>query len=82
MRRLFWTGLGIGMGAAAGVLTARRLRRAQEALTPSSIAGALIGSISGVGDSIRGFTREVRAGMAEREADLRTQLGIGSEPGE
>ncbi|MCA1823881.1 MAG: DUF6167 family protein [Mycobacteriales bacterium] len=82
MRRVFWTGLGIGLGGAAGVLVARKLRRAQEALTPSSLAGALIGSITGLGDAVRGFASEVRAGMAEREDDLRTQLGLDGEPGE
>ncbi|MDQ1710934.1 MAG: hypothetical protein QOE45_384 [Frankiaceae bacterium] len=70
MRRVFWTGVGVGLGATAGILVAKRLRRTREALTPSGIAGALAGAMSGLTDAVRDFTAEVRAGMAEREAEL------------
>ena len=76
MRRLFWTGLGIGLGAAAGVLVARRLRRTADALTPSGIAGAVVGAVSGLGDALRDFAADVRVGMAEREAELEDALGL------
>jgi hypothetical protein len=69
MRRMFWTSLGIGLGAAAGVLVARRLRRTAEAFTPSSIAGGLAGTL-------RGFLDDVREGMHEREDELYSALGI------
>ena len=77
MRRLFWTGIGVGLGATAGVLVARRLRRTREALTPSGIAGALAGAMSGLTGAIREFGADVRAGMAEREAELTDALGFG-----
>lgn len=77
MRRAFWTALGVGFGATAGVLVARRLRRTREALTPSGIAGAVAGAFSGLSDAIRDFGTEVRAGMAEREAELNDALGFG-----
>ena len=77
MRRLFWTGIGVGLGATAGVLVARRLRRTREALTPSGIAGALAGAASGLTGAIREFGAEVRAGMTEREAELNDALGFG-----
>jgi hypothetical protein len=77
MRRIFWTGIGIGFGATAGVLVAKRLRRTREALTPSGIAGVLAGAASGLTDAIRDFTAEVRAGMAEREVELNDALGFG-----
>lgn len=77
MRRLFWTSIGVGFGATAGVLVARRLRRTREALTPSGIAGALAGAVSGLGGAIREFGAEVRAGMSEREAELNDALGFG-----
>lgn len=63
MRRLFWTALGVGFGAAGGVLVAKRLRRTAEAFTPSSIAGGIAGSV-------KGFVADVREGMTEREAEL------------
>jgi len=77
MRRAFWTALGVGFGATAGVLVARRLRRTRDALTPSGIAGALAGSLSGLTDAVRDFTAEVKAGMAEREEELNEALGFG-----
>ncbi|HEX8003971.1 MAG TPA: hypothetical protein VF519_14885 [Mycobacteriales bacterium] len=77
MRRAFWTALGVGFGATAGVLVARRLRRTRDALTPSGIAGAIAGSFSGLTDAIKEFGAEVRAGMAEREAELNDALGFG-----
>jgi hypothetical protein len=77
MRRLFWTGIGVGLGATAGVLVAKRLRKTREALTPSGIAGAIAGAASGLTGAIRDFGAEVRAGMAEREAELNDSLGFG-----
>lgn len=80
MRRLFWTGIGIGVGATAGVLVARRLRKTREALTPSGIAGALAGAVSGLTDAVRDFGADVKAGMAEREAELNEALGFDGDP--
>jgi hypothetical protein len=76
MRRIFWTALGVGFGATAGVLAARKLRHAQEAFTPTSMAGALVGAVSNLGDAIRDFAADVREGMVEREAELTEALGF------
>lgn len=73
MRRLFWTGLGVGLGAAAGVLVARRLRRTADAFTPSSMAGAAMGRL-------KAFADDVREGMAEREQELHDALVLGGDP--
>jgi hypothetical protein len=80
MRRIFWTSIGIGLGATAGVLVARQLRRTREALTPSGIAGALAGAVSGLTGAIREFGNDVREGMAEREAELNDALGFTGDP--
>ncbi len=80
MRRLFWTSIGVGFGATAGVLVARRLRRTRDALTPSGIAGALAGAVSGLTDAVKDFGAEVRAGMAEREDELNDALGFTGDP--
>lgn len=82
IRRVFWTGLGVGLGAAAGVLVARRLRRTAEALTPTAIVGGLGGAVAGLGGTIRGFAGEVRAGMQEREDELYAALGVEPYPDE
>jgi len=68
MRRLFW----VTLGATAGVLVVRRITRTAESYTPQGLAGA----VASVGDGIRVFADEVRAGMAERESELRGALGL------
>ena len=71
-RRLFY----VALGATVGVLVVRKATAAASKLTPSGMAGGLAGAIAGLGDAIREFGAEVREGMAEREEDLRTQLGL------
>ena len=71
MRRLFW----LTLGATAGVLVVRKVTRTAQAFTPAALAN----SAGGIGDSIRYFADQVRAGMVEREAELRDALGIDSD---
>jgi len=72
MKRVFW----IALGATAGVLVVRKLQRTAQAYTPEGIAER----ITGLGASLRYFADEVRAGMAEREIELRDALGIDDDP--
>jgi hypothetical protein len=62
MRRLFW----VALGAAAGVVIVRQVQKKAQAFTPSGIGR----SVAGLGDSVRAFAEDVRAGMAEREHEL------------
>jgi hypothetical protein len=62
-RRLFY----IALGATAGVLLVRKLSETAQRLTPGSMVGELSAAI-------RDFGHEVRAGMAEREEELRDAL--------
>lgn len=59
-------------GAGAGVYAMVRARRAAEAFTPDGLADRLAGLSVGA----RLFGDEVRAGMAEKETDLRERLGL------
>ncbi len=68
MRRVFW----VALGATAGVLVVRKVTRTAEAYTPAGLAR----SVGGLGDSLRYFADQVRAGMAERELELRDALGL------
>jgi hypothetical protein len=72
MKRVFW----IALGATAGVLVVRKLQKTARAYTPAGMADRA----TGLGASLRYFADEVRAGMAEREIELRDALGIDDDP--
>lgn len=59
-------------GAGAGVYAMTRARRVAEALTPEGLADRLAGLSVGA----RLFGEEVRAGMAEKENDVRHRVGL------
>lgn len=59
-------------GAGAGVYAVVRARRAAEAFTPDGLADRLAALSVGA----RLFGDEVRAGMAEKETDLRERLRL------
>lgn len=58
-------------GAGVGVYTMVKARRTAEALTPDGLRDRLAGLSLGA----HLFTEEVRAGMVEKESELRHQLG-------
>ena len=68
MRRLFW----VAVGAAAGIYAVRKVQKTMHAYSPSGLAERA----AGLGESITAFAEEVRAGMADREAELREALGM------
>jgi hypothetical protein len=59
-------------GAGAGVWGLTKARRAAEALTPEGLADRLAGLSLG----LHLFGEEVRAGMDEKENELRGRLGL------
>jgi hypothetical protein len=71
-RRLFY----IALGATAGVLIVRKVTATAQRFTPAGVSSGVAGALSGLGDAIRDFGAEVRAGMAEREEELRQDLGL------
>jgi hypothetical protein len=62
----------MGVGATVGILVVRKITTPAQAFTPAGLAD----SAGGIGDSIRYFADQVRAGMVEREAELRDALGF------
>ena len=68
MKRIFWLIVGI----AVGVYAVTRLKKRAQQLAPDSLQQ----SAEKVASAIRHFGDEVRAGMAERETELRDALGI------
>jgi hypothetical protein len=74
IRRLFWLGLGLGMGTTIGLLGARWVRRQTRALAPASLAAKAAAHGRAVGVRLQGAAIEFRKGMEEREAELRPVL--------
>jgi hypothetical protein len=59
-------------GAGAGVYVVVKARRAAEAFTPDGLRDR----VAGLGVGAHLFAEEVRAGMTERETELRERLGL------
>ena len=71
MKRIVWMGIGV----AIGVIAFRKITEAKANIGPDGLNRA----VARLADGVYDFTDAVRAGMNEREADLRAALGI-SEP--
>jgi hypothetical protein len=72
IRRLFWFALGAGVAVFVYVKIRDSLRRA----SPQAVGQRVADQAVGLGASARDFTDRVRAAMAEREAEIRTELGL------
>ncbi|MEV8376332.1 DUF6167 family protein [Kribbella sp. NPDC056861] len=68
MKRILW----LIIGVAVGVYAVTRLKKRAQLLAPDSLQQ----SAEKVASAIRHFGDEVRAGMNERETELRDALGI------
>ena len=66
-------GLWFAAGTAAGVYATAKARRAAEALTVDGIHDRLTGWFAGA----RVLREELRAGMAEKETELRARIAVG-----
>jgi hypothetical protein len=73
MRRLLWLGVGLAVGA----LVVRAVTKRVRALSPQGIAGSVQQSAVGLAGSVRTFVEDVRDGMAEREAEIRSAFDEG-----
>ena len=68
MNRIIWMGIGV----AIGVIAFRKVTEAQSALGPEGLNRA----VGRLADGLFDFADAVRDGMGEREAELRSALGI------
>ena len=73
-KRLFWLGVGIGLGFGLSVWLTRALRRTAERYTPESMGGRIADGLRDLGKELRAAVREGREAMAEREAELRSEI--------
>jgi hypothetical protein len=71
MRRLFWLGLGLGIGTTIGLRGARWFRRQARALAPANLGQQAAATARDAVSLFREAANEFRIGMQEREAHLR-----------
>ena len=71
-RRVFY----IALGATVGILVVRKASQAAQRFTPAGVQGSMTGALGGLSEAIRDFGVSLREGMAEREYQLRTELGL------
>ncbi len=74
-KRVRWMGVGAAAGAAATVWAERRLRRQVERFLPAQVRAGLSARVRAAGSDVREAIEEGREAMAQREAELRAQLG-------
>jgi len=70
--RFFWFALGAGVAIFVFV----QIRKALRSATPQAVGQRVADQAAGLGASARDFTERVRAAMAEREAEIRSELGL------
>jgi hypothetical protein len=70
MRRLFWLGIGVAVGA----LVVRKLVKSAESYSPQGIADSARTSVGDLVEAVREFAEDVRTAMAEREDELLAAL--------
>jgi hypothetical protein len=75
MKAMFWVTVGLGAGVTAAVLTSRWIRKQRRAFAPSNLARQAGGRAKDLGSLLGDAAREFRAGMADREAEIRAGAG-------
>jgi hypothetical protein len=78
-KRLFWLLMGIGFGFGVSFWLMRFVRSTVERYTPERVSADLTTALKQFGQDLRAAAAEGRAGMREREAELRRELD--REPG-
>jgi hypothetical protein len=79
-KRLFWLAIGMGFGFGASFFVVRAMRRTIERYTPERVSSDLSSALSQFGRDIRAAVAEGRLAMAEREAQLWSEIERGESP--
>ena len=72
MRRLFWVGLGLGVGAASTILASRFVRRQTAKVAPATLAREARGSMLDLAKLVSESMAEGREAMHQKEDELRS----------
>lgn len=75
MRRIFWLAVGLGAGATVAFVATRWARQKSQQFAPSNLGRQAVETGRDVGRLLRETASEFRAGMSEREAEIRASLG-------
>ena len=75
MRRAFWLAVGLGAGATAVIMAKRWARQKTRQLAPANLANQAAGVFADVGKLLKETAGEFRAGVSEKEAEIRASLG-------
>jgi hypothetical protein len=70
MKRLFW----LGVGVATGVALTRKASQTARQATPAGLASNLGDAVGELAGAIGSFGADIRAGMSEREQELRDMV--------
>lgn len=74
MRRPFWLAVGLGAGVTAAYLVARWTKKQRQRLSPANLGRQAGQTVKDAGSLLSGMAREFRAGMTDKEAEIRTSL--------
>jgi gas vesicle protein len=77
LRRLFWLGLGVGLGGGASFWLTRWVRDTAARYAPERVSSDLADAVKGLGRDVRDAVVEGRDAMRQRESDLRSELHRG-----
>ena len=80
MRRIFWLAMGLSAGAGVALMVSRWARRQAQRAAPANVARELGASLRSLGQLLEEARREFRAGVDEKEAELRASLPDGLAP--
>lgn len=74
--RIFWMLIGVSLA----IFVYTKIRSALRKASPEALSHRVAHTASGVGERAQDFATRVRAGMAERETEIRESLGL-ADPG-
>jgi hypothetical protein len=74
MRRSFWLAVGLGAGVTAALLVRRWVQRQTQAYAPANLARQAASTARDAGSLVGEALKEFRAGMAEKEVEVRGSL--------
>jgi hypothetical protein len=75
VRRIFWVAVGLGAGATVAFVATRWARQKSQQLAPANLGRQAVETGRDVGRLLKQAASEFRAGMTEREAEIRATLG-------